>query len=230
MSRIKDITSTEKLLDIIRNKKDDISPEPLDTSKIDAPKGRFKFNSPKIVTARKSMNVGVDVGHEFLRMVKAERTGDNRWELLDCKSVPLTHIASRESQEFINFLRSELTQFCGPSKDINLWVNMSAARVNVRHISIPKVQKKQIENAVYWTIKKETPFDEKNTIFDFEIQGEVTEQGVRKWLTMVYTASKEEIEEKKRLFFPNGATINRHIYHTVCNTEYIQNRLDSYRS
>ena len=204
MSRIKEITSTERLLDIIRNKKDDISPKPLDTSKIDAPKKRFKFNSPKIVTARKSINVGVDIGHEFLRMVKAERVGDNRWELLDCKSVPLAHIASRESQEFINFLRSELIQFCGPSEDLNLWVNMSAARVNVRHISIPKVQKKQIENAVYWTIKKETPFDEKDTVFDFEIQGEVTEQGVSKWLTMVYTASKEEIEVKKRLFSKMG--------------------------
>ena len=204
MSRIKDITSTERLLDIIRNKKDVVSPEPLDTSASDKKKGRFRFTSPQIVPLRKSVNVGVDIGHEFLRMVKAERSSDNKWELLDCKSVLLTHIAPRESQEFINFLRSELTLFCGPDKDLSLWVNMSAARVNVRHISIPKVPKKQIENAVYWTIKKETPFDEKETVFDFEIQGEVNDQGVSKWLTMVYTASKEDIEDKKRLFFQMG--------------------------
>ena len=54
--------------------------------------------------------------------------------------------------------------------------------MNVRHIVIPKVAKKQIENAVYWTIKKETPFDDKDTVFDFEIQREVTEQGIGKWL------------------------------------------------
>lgn len=204
MSRIKDITSTERLLDIIRNKKDVVSPEPLDTSPINKKKGRFRFTSPQIVPLRKSVNVGVDIGHEFLRMVKAEGLNDKKWELLDCKSVPLTHIASRESQEFINFLRSELTLFCGSDTNLNLWVNMSAARVNVRHISIPKVPKKQIENAVYWTIKKETPFDEKETVFDFEIQGEVNDQGVSKWLTMVYTASKEEIEDKKRLFSQMG--------------------------
>jgi Tfp pilus assembly PilM family ATPase len=204
LSRIKDITSTERLLDIIRDKKDGTSPEPFNASATDKKKKRFRFTSPQIVPLRKSLNVGVDVGHEFLRMVKAEKSSDNKWELLDCKSVPLSHIASRESQEFINFLRSELTLFCGPDKDLNVWANMSAARVNVRHISIPKVPKKQIENAVYWTIKKETPFDEKDTVFDFEIQGEVTDQGVTKWLTMVYTASKEEIEGKKRLFSQMG--------------------------
>jgi len=198
LPRIKDITSTEKLLDIIRNKKNVASPEPLSASAIDKKKGRFR--SPQFVPLQKSLNVGVDVGHEFLRMVKAERTSDNKWELLDCKSVPLTHIASRDSQEFINFLRSELTLFCGTDKNVNLWVNMSAARVNVRHITIPKVPKKQIENVVYWTIKQETPFDEKDTVFDFEIQGEVIDQGVSKWLTMVYTAPKEEIENNKRLF------------------------------
>lgn len=200
MSHIKDITSTEKLLDIIRNKKNGASPGPLSASAVDKKKGRFQFASPRIMPLRKSANVGVDIGHEFLRMVKAERANDNKWELLDCKSVPLTHIASRESQEFINFLRSELVLFCGSDMSVNLWVNMSAARVNVRHITIPKVPKKQIENAVYWTIKKETPFDEKDTVFDFEIQGEVNDQGVSKWLTMVYTASKEDIEDKKRLF------------------------------
>ena len=200
MSRIKDITSTEKLLDIIRNKKNGASPEPLSASASDKKKGRFRFRSPQFVPLQKSLNVGVDVGHEFLRMVKAERTSDNKWELLDCKSVPLTHIGSRDSQEFINFLRSELTLFCGTDKNVNLWVNMSAAHVNVRHITIPKVPKKQIENAVYWTIKQETPFDEKDTVFDFEIQGEVIDQGVSKLLTMVYTASKEEIENNKRLF------------------------------
>jgi Tfp pilus assembly PilM family ATPase len=204
LSRIKDITSTERLLDIIRNKQDAVSPEPLETSAIGNKKGRFRFTSPRIVPSRNSANVGVDIGHEFLRMVKAERSKDNKWELLDCKSVPLTHIASRESQEFINFLRSELILFCGSDMNINLWVNMSAARVNVRHITIPKVPKKQIEKAVYWTIKKETPFDEKDTVFDFEIQGEVNDQGVSKWLTMVYTASKEEIEDKKRLFSHMG--------------------------
>jgi Tfp pilus assembly PilM family ATPase len=130
------------------------------------------------------------------------KLADKHWEMLAYKSVPFIH--AKKSSEFINFLKSEINEFCGVHRNANLWAIMSAARVNVRHIHIPKVAKKRIENAVYWTIKKETPFDEKDTIFDFEIQGEVIEQGVSKWLTMVYTAPKEEIDEIKGLFSQIG--------------------------
>ena len=198
MSRLKEITSTEKLLDIIRNKKDDNHTESVDTSKIKPPKKRFKFTIPEIVPVRKSTTIGIDIGHEYLRMVKTRRLADSQWELLDYRSVPLVH--AKNSPAFINLLKSEINKFCGSYKNTNIWAIMSAARVNVRHINIPKVPKKQIENAVYWTIKKETPFDETDSVFDFEIQREVSEQGVPKWLTMVYTAPKEAIEEVKGIF------------------------------
>jgi type IV pilus assembly protein PilM len=204
LARLKEITSTERLLNIIRNKKDEIKTERLDTSKIDPPKKLIKFTHPRIVSGEKPVTIGIDIGHEYLRMVKTARSADKRWELLDYKSVPFAHITTRKSPDFSNFLRSELNKFCGSIRNANLWAIMSAARVNVRHINIPKVAKKQIENAVYWTIKKETPFDDKDTVFDFEIQREVTEQGVGKWITMVYTAPRAEIEELKGLFSQIG--------------------------
>jgi type IV pilus assembly protein PilM len=204
LARLKEISSTERLLDIIRNRKDEIKTEPLDTSKIDPPRKLFKFSAPKIASGEKPVTIGIDIGHEYLRMVKTTRSGDKNWELLEYKSVPFAQITTRKSPDFSNFLRSELNKFCGSITNANLWAIMSAARVNVRHINIPKVTKKQIENAVYWTIKKETPFDDKETVFDFEIQREVTEQGVGKWLTMVYTAPREEIEELKGLFSQIG--------------------------
>jgi type IV pilus assembly protein PilM len=204
LARLKEITSTERLLDIIRSKKDDMKTEPLDTSRINPPKKLFRFTRPRIAAGEQQVIIGIDIGHEYLRMVKTARSADKRWELLDYKSVPFAHITTRKSPEFSEFLRSELTKFCSNIRQANLWAIMSAARVNVRHINIPKVAKKQIENAVYWTIKKETPFDDKDTVFDFEIQREVTEQGVGKWLTMVYTAPREEIEELKGLFSQIG--------------------------
>lgn len=150
------------------------------------------------------MNVGVDIGHEFLRMVKAKKADDDTMAIIDCKNVPFTHIASKKSPEFRSFLKSELLKFCGTDKNVDIWAIMSAARVNVRHVRIPKVAKKQIENAIYWTIKKETPFDEKDTVFDFEIQGEVIEQGVNRFVAIVYTAPKNEVEELKNLFSEVG--------------------------
>jgi len=81
---------------------------------------------------------------------------------------------------------------------------MSAARVEVRHVRIPKVVKKQIGNAIYWTARKENPFDEKEKVFDFELQGEVVEQGIPKLSAMVYTAPSREIENLRTIFSKIG--------------------------
>ena len=226
MARLKEITSTERLLDIIRNKKNDVKRESLDTSRIDPPKKLFRFTPRRIISGEKPVTIGIDIGHEYLRMVRTTRSVDGRWELLDYKSVAFAHITTRKSPDFSNFLRSELNKFCGSIREANLWAIMSAARVNVRHINIPKVAKKQIENAVYWTIKKETPFDDKDTVFDFEVQREVTEQGADKWLTMVYTAPRGEIEELKGLFSKielplTGISITPFAIQNLFKTEWI---------
>jgi type IV pilus assembly protein PilM len=225
LARLKEITSTERLLNIIRNKKDEIKTERLDTSKIDPPRKLIRFTRPRIASGKKPVTIGIDIGHEYLRMVKTTILA-GKWELLDYKSVPYANITTRKSPNFGKFLSSELNKFCGSIKDANLWAIMSAARVNVRHINIPKVAKKEIANAVYWTIKKETPFDDKDTVLDFEIQREVTEQGVIKWLTMVYTAPREEIEELKGLFFQiglplTGVSITPFAIQNLFKTEWI---------
>lgn len=135
----------------------------------------------------------MDIGHEYLRLVKTTEGTDGAPALLDQRRVPIPQTPGRGSAEFANFLKSELNSFRGPSKKQQLWAIMSAARVEVHHIRIPKVPKKQIENVVYWTAKKESPFDEKENIFDFEVLGEVVEQGIAKLAVMYYTAPKEEI-------------------------------------
>jgi type IV pilus assembly protein PilM len=204
LTRLKEVTSTEKLLDFIRNKKTE---PPVQSSKptgLIPPAKRFQVPRIKMASQQQEMTIGVDIGHECLRLVKVMKQADKQWALLDYKSISFAHISSRKSTEFVNFLKSEMTSFCGDFRNFNIWAIMSAAKVNVRHIRIPKVVKKQIENAVYWTIKKETPFDEKDTIFDFEIQKEVTEQGVKKWLIMVYTAPSDQVDEIKKLFSQIG--------------------------
>jgi len=204
LPRLQEITSTEKLLDFIRNKGSESQINLSDRKKPSSIKRKYKFPTLKVSSKRNEITVGIDIGHECLRLIKATRESDNRWKFLEYKNVSVAHISSRKSAEFGAFLKSQIQAFCGDVKQLNLWAIMSAARVNVRHIRIPKVAKQQIQNAVYWTIKKETPFDEKDTIFDFEIQKEIVEQGVKKWLIMVYTASREEVEDIKKLFLKMG--------------------------
>jgi type IV pilus assembly protein PilM len=204
LSRLKETTSTEKLLNLIRNKEEDHTSRPVVMPEIGSRKGKSKRPSLKTKPVKKSVNIGIDIGHEYLRLVKAAKSGDNKWALIDYRSVPLDQAVSKKSPEFADFLKSELSRFLGANRKASLWANMSAARVNVRHIRIPKVARKHVENAIYWTIKKETPFDEKDTMIDYEIQGETVEDGVQKLSAMVYTAPRGEIEDLKKQFSTIG--------------------------
>lgn len=201
MSRFKEATSTEKLLNLIRNKKIDIDSQASDISSTIPQKKEHKSVSyHNIFSGKNSVNIGIDIGHECLRLVKTTKSSDKNWIFLGYKIVPFAHIASKKSPEFANFIKSELLKFFGPDHKVNLWANMSAARVNVRHLRIPKVPKKQIEKAISWAIKRETPFDDNDTSLDFEILGEISEDNVPKLYAVAYTAPKDEITEIKKLF------------------------------
>jgi len=62
------------------------------------------------------------------------------------------------------------------------------------------VPKKQIESTVFWKVKKESRFDEKESIFDYRVQDEVIEKGIDKLSVISYVAPKNEVKEIKNLF------------------------------
>jgi type IV pilus assembly protein PilM len=148
---------------------------------------------------QKSTTVGIDIGHEYLRLVKAAESG-GKWRIIARRRLPLPPRTSRDVPEFSAFLKSSLTSFCGSPEQSDLWAIMSAAGVDVRHIRIPRVPKKQIANAVYWMAKKEFNFNEKEVVFDFDVQGEVIEQGIPKLSAMVYTAPQRDVDELRNFF------------------------------
>lgn len=203
MSPHDEISSTEKLLDVIRGD-DTVSAEASGTSPVAHSTTGRKSGLARIIPFKKPTAVGVDIGHADLRLVKVMRSSDQKWRLLDYSCVPYKPDVPRGSPGFANFLKSALSEFCGSSKRLNIWCVISSDRVDIRHVLIPKVAKKQIADAVYWTVKKQAPFDEKETVFDFEVQGDVIENGVRKVAVTAYTAPKQEVEEIKNLFSKSG--------------------------
>ena len=190
-----DISSTEKLLDLIRKKKN--GPARAIVTVNSTPLAQKNIR-PAIT--KKSIHVGIDIGHESLRLVKTERLSDGKWNLMDYQTVPFAHLMRKGTPDFYNFLKTELTKFCGSYKKIQIWAIMSSANVTVRHIRIPKVPKNQIENAVFWSFKKEFSFNEKESILDFEVMEEIIDQGSPKWVVMAYVAPQGEAEAIKNLF------------------------------
>ncbi len=203
MAKRDEVSSTERLLDLIR---DDGQSE-YTTTGIASQRSfghRLKniFNNP--VSFRKSITVGVDLGHDDIKMVKMSRISDQKYEMLEYARVPFDQDVDRQSPQFPQFLRPLMMDFCGNSKNVNLWCTIPSARVETRQIRIPKVNPKQIPNSVYWSFKKVSAFDERENIFDFEILGEIEEGDRPKIDVMAYTVLQKEVRELKEIFNKAG--------------------------
>ena len=205
MARQSEISSTEKLLSLIRD--EDVPPAD-SAARIPppppAPRRPRKFAWPRLSFAGEKITVGVGFGHNELKLVKVKRLAGNDWRLLDFRNVPLEPRLPPFGPGFADFLKPLLTEFCGPSPNVRIWCGLPSDRLEVRHLSIPKVPKKQVANAVYWSFRKEAPFDEKNTVLDFEVRGESLEKGVRKIAVLAYAAPRDKIQGLKALFASCG--------------------------
>ncbi len=159
-------------------------------------------NNPVAFT--KSISVGVDLGHDDIKLVKVRQISNQKYEMLEYERIPFNENVDRQSPQFPQFLRTVLTDFCGNTKNVALWCTISSARVETRQIRIPKVNQKQIPNSVYWSYKKLSSFDETKNIFDFEILGEVEEGDRPKIEVMAYTALRQEVKDLKDTFSKAG--------------------------
>ncbi len=199
-----EISSTEKLLELIKRDSDTTaapsSVPPAPPSKVSR-RSRFR-----LLPAKQRLTVGLEIGDLDLKLVKIQSAGDQKWSLVDYRSVPLEPGTPRESPQFAAFLKQTLGEFCGPAGKVALWAAMPSALAEIRQIRIPKVPKKQVATAVYWTFKKEVPFDEDANLLDFEVLEDVSEAGVQKTAINVYTAPRQEIDDLRTLLARAGYT------------------------
>jgi len=205
----KDINSTERLLNVIRGS-DQSSAEKTDLED-QSPKKKnsekSSINFPHI-TNKYHIKVGIHISRDDANFVKMAKTSDGRLLLIDQKILKFPDRISKESPEFSDLLRETLNAFVGFPGDCEIWALMSATDVNVQYLKIPIVPKKELENVIYWTAGKENPIDEKSIIFDYEMQGEITDQGIPKYAVMVYSASRSEVEKMKDMFSSMGINLS----------------------
>jgi Tfp pilus assembly PilM family ATPase len=196
-----EISSTEKLLDVIRGGSTgaELAAVPA-SSRIKTAQGFLQ----RVPFVQKRKCVGVEIGDNGLTLVKIAQLSESRSRLLNYRTLPYVSNVPRHSSDFHEFLRSSLIDFCGSLRGVEIWAVISTTLVDVRQIRIPKVAKKELFNAVFWTAKREMNFDEKESVFDFESQGEVIEDGVAKTRVMTYTAPRETVKEIRALFIKSG--------------------------
>ena len=128
MTKRDEISSTERLLDLIRDdgKAEDTAFDPSSPKSIGLLLKRI-FRNP--ISFKKSISVGVDLGHDDLKLVKINRISDQKVEMLEYARIPFESDVSRDDPEFYRFLRPVLANFCGRSRKPAIWCTLPSARV-----------------------------------------------------------------------------------------------------
>jgi Tfp pilus assembly PilM family ATPase len=210
LANSKDINSTERLLNVIRGSQQPSTPvtEALkDSSSPQKTPPKISLNFPGVFAGKHKVKVGIDIGQDNISFAKMAKTSDGKPMLVDQKIVKFDGQTNRESVEFRNLLRSSLVSFAGSPAACDVWAMMDATDVNIYHLKIPRVPKKQLENVIFFTAKKENPIEEKDVVFDYEMQGEITDQGIPKYSVMVYVAPRTVVEKVRGLFSSIGVDL-----------------------
>ncbi|WP_372679588.1 hypothetical protein [Desulfosarcina sp.] len=195
-----EISSTEKLLDLIRYN----TPHPSTVNPTEPAAPSQKIRLLNALTFQKAIGIGVEIGNRCIKIAKINRVSDKSFELLDYETVDVDHADKFDTPRLAKALAAILTRFCTGLKRYDIWCCVASAKVETRCIRIPKLPKKQIPNAVFWTFSKEVSFSEKEMLLDFRILGDVNENGMTKTQVMTFTIPIAETEALKKLFSRAG--------------------------
>ena len=151
----------------------------------------------------KAVSVGVDISQTQLTCIRV-RGRDAGFEVLGALVVPLPEGTEPGSTAFVQVLRRTLAELCGPGPVPEIWAAVQSSRVDLQFVSIPKIASRKVDNAVFWTAKKEMGFEDSMVVFDFERRGEVTEKGMVRLGAMAYTVPREAVDTVKSDFAKAG--------------------------
>ncbi|EFL49909.1 conserved hypothetical protein [Solidesulfovibrio fructosivorans JJ]] len=195
MAKKKATTPNQRLLEMIRR--------PGGKTAASAPPERKSVRGPRRFPFGKAVSVGVDIAPTRLTCIKV-RGHDAGFEVLGAVVVPVPAGVAPGKAGFAELLRRALTELCGPGPLPRVWAGDQSSRANIQFVTIPKVSSGQVDNAVFWTAKKEMAFDEAAVIFDFERRGETTEKGMARLGALAYTAQREAAEALRSDFVKAG--------------------------
>lgn len=112
--------------------------------------------------------LGVHLDVDSLRMVLVRRGRILRWQC-----IPYPDGMRPDTEDFPAFLKTHLDPMQPVFRRAALWVVGPLPSLQVRFLSLPRARPRQLANLVYWTFRKEIPFDAAQTVFDFDVEGEV---------------------------------------------------------
>lgn len=142
--------------------------------------------------------IGLDVGSRSVKMVELKEAV-GKLQLLNFKLVELPLSSKKEDSNYdpiaskVKAIKESLKDF--DTKMVKVFSVVGGPRVSVRRVIMPPMPKKEMLDAVKWEAKNHIPFPIEEAIIDYQVIGDVVEQGVKKHDLLVVAADRKLIEE-----------------------------------
>ncbi len=134
----------------------------------------------------KDYTIGLDIGSSSMKLVQFQRKEDGLYLIKEV----LRELGKKEPSVTLKELLKGIN-----IKSSDFIVSINCPKTCVRITTAPYMPKKELRDGVRLAAKNFFPFAIDQALLDFEILGEVTEEGVRKYKLLVATSPKETVEK-----------------------------------
>jgi len=155
----------------------------------------MKTEMAPAVAERGRHSLGIHFDLDALRVVETSHGKIHEWKKVSYPAGLRPGVPG-----FAGFLKRVLDDL-SISRHVPVWASASLPTLQVRFLSLPKVRPRQVSNLVYWTFRKEIPFDAAQVMFDYDVEGESTgEGGARKIDVTACTVAHADIKMISAVF------------------------------
>lgn len=195
-----DLSSTEKLLDVIRGS--DASPaSPPRRLKSGSRVARHRDWMQRVRNLRAYVTVGIDLGAENVKIAGIRHHSDGRKEVLELKHLVLTGIDQHSVENRYRDIMPEISAFGKRHRASTVWAAYPSHGMIARHLKVPRLGNKVLARAVHANFKKDADGLDGQSLFDFKSirpvrggQGEA----------IACTVDKQEVETRHAPFLNAG--------------------------
>jgi type IV pilus assembly protein PilM len=137
--------------------------------------------------------IGLDIGSNGIKYVILSHSG-KKILLEDYGIYPYRYGETTEEkikEEMTNTLKSVINK--DRKRSYHIISSVFGQKVAIKSVTLPKVAKNELRDALIWNVKKDLPFPIENSLVDFKVLGEVSEKGIPKLNAIIALADQEII-------------------------------------
>lgn len=148
---------------------------------------------------RGELTIGVHFDPECLHLVAIKHHRVRGW-----MNLPYPPGMHPRAPGFEDFLKRALADFDPAIRQARIWMLGCLPSIQLRFFSVPRSRSSRLSRLVYWSFRKENPFDAAATVFDYGAEGTHLDGAVRTVDVTAYTALNEDVNAFRELFARTG--------------------------